>query len=36
VVTVDVLGGRLTVGIDANSCILAGPAVVVAFGTVQL
>ncbi len=34
VVTVDVPGGRLTVTIDEDRCVLAGPAVIVATGTV--
>ncbi len=36
VVAVDVPGGRLTVTLDAESCWLAGPAVLVAHGEVDL
>ena len=35
-VTVDVPGGRLTVTVDGEACWLAGPAVVVAYGEVDL
>ncbi len=35
-VTVDVPGGRLTVTLDGGRCVLAGPAVIVAVGTVSL
>ncbi|MEV1287005.1 diaminopimelate epimerase [Micromonospora sp. NPDC049679] len=36
VVAVDVPGGRLTVTLDAESCWLAGPAVLVAYGEVDI
>jgi len=36
VVTVDVPGGRLTVTLDVGRCVLTGPAVIVASGTVLL
>lgn len=35
-VTVDVPGGRLTVTLEGDRCVLAGPAVIVATGTVAL
>ncbi|MFL6076987.1 MAG: diaminopimelate epimerase [Mycobacteriales bacterium] len=35
-VTVDVPGGRLTVAFDGTTCLLTGPAVIVAEGTVRL
>ena len=35
-VIVDVPGGRLTVTLDGDRCVLAGPAVIVASGTVAL
>jgi diaminopimelate epimerase len=35
-VTVDVPGGRLTVRLDAGRCVLSGPAVIVAAGTVRV
>jgi diaminopimelate epimerase len=34
-VTVDVPGGRLTVMLDTGRCVLSGPAVIVAAGTVR-
>ena len=34
-VTVDVQGGRLTVDLAAGRCVLSGPAVIVAAGTVR-
>ena len=35
-VTIDVPGGRLTVSLDEHSCVLAGPAVIVAAGVLSL
>jgi diaminopimelate epimerase len=35
-VTVDVPGGRLTVTLDGDRCVLSGPAVIVAAGTLSL
>ena len=35
-VTVDVPGGRLTVTVDGPTCLLAGPAVLVADGEINL
>jgi diaminopimelate epimerase len=36
VVAIDVPGGRLVVALDADSCVLTGPAVLVATGTIAL